>query len=136
MSVINENDINKSHEPSVLIVEDSPAQALKTKLALQSSGCQVDWAETGIQGLKLAELKSFDLIVLDIELPDISGFEICRRLKADANLADIPVIMLTTLDRSDDVMHGLDNGAIDYIPKDAFADIVLVETIKQMKIGV
>ena len=132
----NNGDINMSDQPSVLIVEDSPPQALKTKLALESNGCQVTWADTGLGGLDMARQKNFDLIVLDIELPDINGFEVCKNLKADSNLGDIPVIMLTTLDHADDAMNGLNAGAIDYIPKDAFADIVLVETIKQMKVEV
>jgi DNA-binding response OmpR family regulator len=117
---------------SVLLVEDSPPQALKVKLALENSGCHVYWSETGLGGLGIAQEKRFDLIVLDVELPDINGFEICRRLKADTSLQDIPVIMLTTLDQADNVMSGLDAGAVDYIPKDAFAELVLLETIKQM----
>jgi len=121
-------------QPSILIVEDSPPQALKTKLTLESNGCQVHWAETGLSGLDAAQQKPFDLIVLDVELPDINGFEVCKRLKADESLADIPVIMLTTLDQAENALSGLEAGAIDYIPKDAFADAVLVETIKQMNV--
>lgn len=135
MNSNNGNGTAMSNQPLILIVEDSPPQAMKTKLALESSGCQVDWADTGYEGLDLAQQKKFDLIVLDIELPDINGFEICRHLKADPKLADIPVVMLTTLDQADDAMTGLEAGAVDYIPKDAFADVVLVETIKQMKVG-
>ena len=124
-----------NNQPSILIVEDSPAQAQKTRLALENSGCRVDWADTGRGGLKLAKKKKFDLIVLDVELPDINGFEVCRNLKGDPKLAKIPVVMLTTLDHAENVMSGLKAGAIDYIPKDAFADAVLVETIRQMKVG-
>jgi len=135
MNSNNKNGADTNYQPSVLIVEDSPPQALKTKLALEDNGCWVDWADTGYGGLELAQQKRFDLIVLDIELPDINGFEVCRNLKANPKLADIPVVMLTTLDQADDAMNGLEAGAVDYIPKDAFADTVLIETIKQMKIG-
>jgi len=117
---------------SVLMVEDSPPQALKMKMALENGGCRVYWSETGFGGLGMAQQRRFDLIILDVELPDINGFEICRKLKADDDLKDIPVVMLTTLDSASDVMSGLDAGAIDYIPKDAFAELVLLETIKQM----
>ena len=117
---------------SVLMVEDSPPQALKMKMALENGGCRVYWSETGFGGLGMAQQRRFDLIILDVELPDINGFEICRKLKADDDLKDIPVVMLTTLDNASDVMTGLDAGAIDYIPKDAFAELVLLETIKQM----
>ncbi len=117
---------------SILMVEDSAPQALKMKMALENNGCRVYWSETGWGGLGMAQQKNFDLIILDIELPDINGFEICRKLKADDMLKDIPVIMLTTLDNAGDVMQGLDAGAVDYIPKDAFAELVVLETIKQM----
>ncbi|HMQ52963.1 MAG TPA: response regulator [Anaerolineae bacterium] len=129
------NGTNKLYaEISVLMVEDSAPQALKTKLALETIGCSVYWADNGTEGLAAALKQKFDLIVLDIELPDINGFEICKRLKANPSLATIPVVMLTTLDQAENVMHGLDAGAIDYIPKDAFADVVLAETVKQMQL--
>jgi len=126
---------NDGHKTSILIVEDSPPQALKIKLALESNGCEVFWAETGQGGLDIAQQKDLDLIILDIELPDTNGFEVCKRLKSDSNLAEIPVIMLTTRDHAEDVLSGLEVGAIDYIPKDAFAEAVLIETIKQMNVG-
>jgi DNA-binding response OmpR family regulator len=123
------------HKTSVLMVEDSPPQALKIKLALENNGCEVFWAETGQGGLDIAYKKEFDLIILDIELPDTNGFEVCKKLKSDPNLAEIPVIMMTTRDHAEDVLSGLEVGAIDYIPKDAFAEAVLIETIKQMNVG-
>ncbi|MBN1219703.1 MAG: response regulator [Anaerolineae bacterium] len=126
---------NDGHKASILIVEDSPPQALKLKVALENSGCQVYWTETGQGGLDIAQQEQFDLIILDIELPDINGFEVCKQLKANPKLADIPVVMLTTHDHAEDVLNGLEVGAVDYIPKDAFAEAVLLETIKQMKVG-
>jgi len=120
---------------SILIVEDSPPQALKMKLALENDGCEVHWAETGLGGLDMAQEKHFDLVILDIELPDINGFEVCKKLKADPKLTDIPVIMMPTRDHAEDVLNGLEVGAVDYIPKDAFAEAVLLETIRQMNTG-
>jgi DNA-binding response OmpR family regulator len=122
---------NNRHS-SILIVEDSAPQALKMKLALESNGCQVHWAETGLGGLDIAQKHQVDLVVLDIELPDISGFEVCQRLKANPALANIPVVMMTSRDHAADVLNGLEVGAVDYIPKDAFAEAVLLETIRQM----
>ena len=119
-------------QPTVLIVEDSAPQALKVKLALENNDCQVYWADTGWEGLNLAQQVKPNLIVLDIELPDISGFEVCKRLKADGKLVNIPVIMMTSRDYAEDALNGLELGAIDYIPKDAFAEAVLLETIRQM----
>ena len=131
--------IDASHQPglnflSILIVEDSPPQALRLKLLLENNGCRVQWSDTGFGGLTAARHTRFDLIILDIELPDISGFEVCKRLKSNPLLIDIPVIMMTTLDQAEHIMNGLDVGAVDYIPKDVFAETVLLETIRQMRL--
>ncbi|MBI1880684.1 MAG: response regulator [Chloroflexi bacterium] len=130
----NNNGKDMGSRLSVLIVEDSSLQALKLKVGLEHHGCRVDWADTGLGGLALAQQKYFDLIVLDIELPDTDGFQVCQKLKANPELADIPVVMMTTRDYAEDVMNGLEVGAVDYIPKDAFAEAVLLETIRQMEL--
>ena len=118
--------------PSILLVEDSPSQAMRFKTLLENENCQVQWVERGLDGVETARQNEFDLIILDIELPDITGFEVCRRLKEMPEVADTPVIMLTTRDRAEDALIGLEQGAVDYIPKDPFAEMVLIETIKQM----
>ena len=128
----NSSNEHTSYRPSILIVEDSPPQALKVKLVLESNGCHVVWVDTGWAGLELAKNKKFDLIVLDVELPDIDGFTVCQKLKAEPDLAEVPVVMMTTRDHAEDVLNGLEMGAVDYIPKDAFAEAVLLETIKQL----
>ncbi|MFO7540093.1 MAG: response regulator [Chloroflexota bacterium] len=119
-------------QPSILIVEDSPSQALRFKNSLENHGCHVHWTETGLAGLQAAQIQIFDLIILDIELPDIDGYEVCRRLKESPDTDKTPVIMLTTRDSARDVLQGLKKGAIDYIPKDPFAELVLIETVRQM----
>ena len=122
----------ENSHPAILLVEDTPSQATTLISYLESNGCSVHWADTGLDGVNAAQEKRFDLIVLDVELPDIDGFEVCRRLKENMAIADIPVVMLTTRDRATDARRGLENGAIDYIPKDPFAKMVLLETLKQM----
>jgi len=117
---------------AILLVEDTPVQAMRFMTDLEENGCMVRWVENGRDGLEAAHETFYDLIILDIELPDMTGFEVCRRLKADPSVAEIPVIMLTTRDRAEDALIGLDTGAVDYIPKDNFANLVLLETIKQM----
>lgn len=121
-----------THLASILLVEDTAVQAIRFKTRLEDNGCTVRWAENGLDGLSAARESFYDLIILDIELPDIDGFEVCRRLKTDPAVADIPVIMLTTRDRAEDALVGLGSGAVDYIPKDSFAELVLLETLKQM----
>jgi DNA-binding response OmpR family regulator len=119
---------------AILVIEDSRVQAMRLKMVLEQNGYHVHWADTGQTGLAAAQTRPFDLIVLDVELPDKSGFDICRDFKADPALADVPIIMLTKRDHAKDAMAGLETGAIDYIPKDVFADAVLLETIKQMNL--
>jgi DNA-binding response OmpR family regulator len=118
--------------PAILLVEDDPYQAMRLKLGLEAGGCAVHWSATGLGGLQTARNRPFDLIVLDVELPDINGFEVCRRLKADTAVSAVPVVILTTRDQIADALTGLENGAADYIPKDPFAEMVLLETLRQM----
>jgi DNA-binding response OmpR family regulator len=126
----------KTDNPAILLVEDSPSQAVRFKTILEENGCHVTWAKTGEAGLETASQNEFNLIILDIELPGMSGFEVCRELKTTPEVADIPVVMLTTRDRAEDAIMGLGNGAVDYIPKDPFAELVLLETMKQMRLMV
>ena len=119
----------------VLIVEDSPVQAQKLRLALEEEGWQVYWADDGQEGLNTARREKPDIIVLDVQLPSLNGFQVARGLKADPSTAEIPIIMLTTRDNAVDALTGLEAGAIDYVPKDAFAEAVVLETIKQLREG-
>ena len=100
----------------ILIVEDNPDILANVIDYLQLKGYTVDCAQDGLGGLHLAVTKSYDLIVLDVMLPGIDGYQICKRLREDARL-DIPIIMLTARDTLDDRIRGLDTGADDYLVK-------------------
>jgi twitching motility two-component system response regulator PilH len=119
----------------VLIVEDSPVQANKLRLALENEGWQVRWAVDGQLGVDMARQEQPDVVVLDVQLPTLNGFQVARALKADQRTARIPIIMLTTRDSATDALTGLESGAIDYVPKDAFAEAVVLETIRQLQAG-
>ncbi len=119
---------------TVLIVEDSPAQALALGQLLEQEGLQVFWAPDGRIGLTMAQQHQPDVIVLDIEMPTMNGFETCKHLKENPQTADIPVVMFTSLDAAAAAMKGIDLGAIDFIPKDAFSNTVLLETLRQLHI--
>lgn len=119
---------------TILIVEDSPAQALALKHLLREEGLRVLWAPDGLVGVTLAQQFMPDAIVLDVEMPRMGGFEACRRLKEDDQTADIPIVMLTVRDDADTALRGMDLGAIDFIPKDAFSGSVLLETLRQLYI--
>ena len=75
----------------------------------------------GREGLERIAVQPPDLIVLDVNLPKMDGYQVCHRLKRDENTKHIPVIMLTSNDSSEDALKGLAAGADDYIPKDVFA---------------
>ncbi len=117
---------------TILIVEDSATQALHLQVMLEEAGLRVIWAPDGQAGLSIARQTRPDLIVLDVQLPDMDGFEVCQNLKSQNDTRPIPVIMFTRHDDPENVALGLQTGATDYIPKDGFADAVLVETLRQM----
>ena len=98
----------------ILIVEDESSISDFVKLELEYEGYQVSIKEDGREGLKEALENDYDLIILDIMLPSMNGFEICRRLKREKNT---PIIMLSAKDSVTDKVNGLQIGADDYIPK-------------------
>lgn len=125
-------DEPKAGQKSILVVEDSTTQALHLRALLERAGLHVLWARDGTEGVRLAQTENPHLVVLDIQMPDMDGFEVCQRLKESDATAQIPVIMFTRCDDAKSVLSGFEKGAIDYIPKDAFAEAVLVETLRQM----
>jgi CheY-like chemotaxis protein len=82
----------------------------------------------------MAQEHAPDAVVLDIEMPEMDGFEACRQLKGNADTADIPIVMFTVRSEADKVLQGLDLGVVDFIPKDAFSYNVLLETLRQLDI--
>jgi two-component system OmpR family response regulator len=101
--------------PKVLVVDDEPNIRELVQVALNFHGCSVTTGATGEDALQLAYAFDPDLIVLDVLLPDIDGFEVCRRLRSMAN--DVPVIFLTARDATADTVAGLTIGGDDYITK-------------------
>ena len=99
----------------ILIVEDERAVARGLEYGLANEGFVVLWAETGQQALDLARSRDPHLILLDIRLPDISGFDVCRQLRAEGMRQ--PILMLTARDEEMDKVLGLDLGADDYVVK-------------------
>ena len=123
----------KHDKKTVLVVEDSPTQALHMQTLLEEAGLEVLLAHDGQTGLDVAQSLKPDLIVLDVQMPGMNGFQVCRRLKNNEMTTEIPIIMFTRHDEQEAVVLGLQTGAVDYIPKDAFADAVLLETLRQMQ---
>lgn len=103
----------------ILIIEDEEKIARFVELELEHEGYEADKATDGRTGLEMAETGAYDLIVLDIMLPQLSGIEVLRRLRRSANesAANVPVILLTARDAITDKVTGLDMGANDYMTK-------------------
>jgi two-component system phosphate regulon response regulator PhoB len=101
----------------VLICDDEADLAALVEFNLREAGFQVEVAFSGEAALQLARASRPDLVLLDVMLPDVSGGEICRRLKADPHTADVPVMMLTARGEEPDRVRGFEAGADDYVTK-------------------
>jgi two-component system response regulator VicR len=99
----------------ILIVEDERAVARGLEYGLKAEGFSVLWADTGRQALELARSEDPHLILLDIRLPDLSGFDVCRQLRGEGQR--MPILMLTARDEEVDKVLGLELGADDYVVK-------------------
>ncbi|MFF4896598.1 response regulator transcription factor [Streptomyces sp. NPDC001068] len=113
----------------LLIVEDERRLAVALARGLSAEGFVVDVAHDGIDGLRLAQERDYDLIVLDIMLPGLNGYRICARLRADGD--DTPILVLTAKDGEYDEAEGLDTGADDYLTK-PFSYVVLQARIRAL----
>jgi two-component system phosphate regulon response regulator PhoB len=104
-------------QPTVLVVEDEPAQREVLAYNLEAEGFRVVKAENGEEGLMLVDEEAPDIIVLDWMLPNVSGIEVCRRLKTKSETRAIPVLMLSARSEEVDKVRGLETGADDYVVK-------------------
>jgi len=101
----------------VLVVDDLPDNVKLLCGDLSDEGYETVSAFSGPEALELADQEKPDVILLDIMMPEMDGIEVCRRLKSDANLKDIPIIVVSARGEDDDVISGLDAGAVDYVAK-------------------
>ncbi len=103
---------------SIILIVDDEASARETlESILEGQGYQIEFAENGAQGLEKASQITPDVILLDVMMPGMDGFEVCRRIRKDPKLAEIPILMLTALDDRKSLITGLESGADDYITK-------------------
>ena len=99
----------------ILVVDDEDSLADMLTTALRFAGYEVNSASTGFDAVQAVKSEPPDLVVLDVNLPDIDGFEVCRRIRTDGFAA--PVIFLTARDGTDDLKTGFDGGGDDYLTK-------------------
>ncbi len=115
----------------ILVCDDSLTTRTLEKNILVAAGYEVEDATNGIEALELLEKSDFQLIVLDVDMPEMSGFELTSRLRAMPAYQDIPIILVTSRDAEDDRRRGLAAGADAYITKQAFTQRTFLETVRR-----
>ena len=119
---------------TILVVEDSVAQQEMMKTLLENSGLNVTIASDGIEALQRIQGHPPDLVLLDIVMPKMNGYEVCRRIKANLATQDVPVVMCSAKGEEFDRYWGMKQGADAYIAK-PFQPTELVGTVKQLLQG-
>ncbi|MRW88701.1 EAL domain-containing protein [Duganella sp. FT80W] len=129
-------DLSEQHtKGEVLIVEDTPASLKLLSDLLTEAGYYVRQAPNGELALWTAQSRPPELILLDIRMPGMDGFEVCRRLKATPELSQVPVIFLSAQHDTDDKVRGFELGAVDFVAKPFQAEEILARTDAHVKLG-
>jgi len=118
----------------ILVVEDSQTQRQMISEILLNSGLKVNCVEDGVEALEYIQKCSPDLVVLDIVMPKMNGYEVCRRIKANPKTQNVPVVMCSTKGEEFDRYWGMKQGADAYIAK-PFQPTELIGTVKQLLRG-
>ena len=114
---MNERKTNFGRGIEILIAEDSPTQAEQLEHCLSARGYSVSMAGDGKQALAAALENKPDMLITDVVMPEMDGYELCRKIKSSETLKDIPVVLLTSLSRPQDILRGLECGADSFIRK-------------------
>lgn len=123
---------NHLNKPKILIVEDDTFLAGLLTEHFKKSGLDFDLVVDGEKALSKARVERFDLILLDLVLPGIDGYEVLGQLKKDTELAKIPILILSNLGRKEEIERGLNLGAVDFLVKARFDLDEIVDKIKQI----
>jgi DNA-binding response OmpR family regulator len=118
-------------QKKIMVVDDEPYIARVIKFKLEQEGYAVISANDGVTGLDRIRQEKPDLVLLDVMMPGLTGYEVCQQVKADADLAGIPVVFLTAKGQERDREQGLNLGASDYITK-PFSPNRLLELVKSI----
>jgi len=117
---------------SILVAEDSITSRTLLKNILEFAGYKVKTAIDGAEALAVLATETFDLVVSDVEMPRMSGFDLTARIRADKRLSQLPVVLVTALDSRQDREHGVDVGASAYIVKSSFDQGNLLEVVRRL----
>ena len=115
----------------VLIVDDSPTETYKFKEILEKNGYEIITADNGADGVAVARQELPDVVLMDVVMPGLNGFQATRQISKNAETKDIPVIIVTTKDQETDKVWGKRQGASDYLTKPV-DETLLLETIQRV----
>ena len=101
----------------ILVVDDNRTSRLKLSLGLEQQGHHVDLAEDGVEALEVMRSRPFDVVLLDIVMPRMDGFQVLEQMKADPQLRDIPVIVISSVEEMESIVRCIEIGAEDFLPK-------------------
>jgi two-component system chemotaxis sensor kinase CheA len=121
-----------AEERSVLVVEDSITSRMLIKGILESAGYSVRTAVDGLEAFALLRTERFDLVVSDVEMPRLNGFDLTAKVRADPKLAELPVVLVTALETREDRERGIDVGASAYIVKSRFDQSSLLDVVRRL----
>ena len=130
------DDVKNENTPATVLVVDDNQQNLELLQAyLDDMDCKTVAAADGIEALEIVKKSPPDLILLDVMMPKMSGFEVCRRIKNNPQTADIPIIMVTALAELGDIERGVDSGTDDFIskPVNKWELVTRVKTMLKLK---
>jgi two-component system chemotaxis sensor kinase CheA len=114
------------------VAEDSITSRMLLKGILESAGFQVQTAVDGVDAFTLLREQNFDLVVSDVEMPRMDGFDLAGRIRADKRLSELPVILVTALESQQQRERGIDAGASAYIVKSSFDQSDLLEAVRRL----
>jgi two-component system chemotaxis sensor kinase CheA len=126
------NDEGGPDAPLILVVDDSSVTRTMVKGILELAGYRVQVAADGMQAWELLRSRPFDLLVSDVNMPEMSGFDLTEKVRSDRLLRHVPVILVTALDSLEDQARGADVGADAYITKGAFNDERLIDAVRSL----
>jgi two-component system chemotaxis sensor kinase CheA len=117
---------------TILVVEDSITSRMLLKGILESAGYQVTTAVDGIEAFTTLRAERFDLVVSDVEMPRMNGFDLTAKIRADKKLAELPVVLVTALEAREDRERGIDVGANAYLTKSSFDQSNLLDAVRRL----
>jgi two-component system chemotaxis sensor kinase CheA len=116
----------------ILVVDDSITTRTMERNLLEAAGYKVAVASNGLEAWTILKSEHFDLLVSDVDMPRLNGFDLTARIRADPKLADLPVVLVTALESRDDKERGIEVGANAYVIKSGFDQSKLLEIIRRL----